>query len=187
VADAKSAVRLGRRALRGPRGREGTLGVHGLAGAQARAEWQARLDALPERRRAEFERVFAYEPPARFARPCGAAKKAAAADPKPVATRKSSEIALEAVNAAMPETIGGSAGPDRAPTTPDQGVHRVRPRDRKGRYVHYGIREHGMAAAMNGMAVHGGVRPMAARSCASPTTPVRRSAYPRSWRRVWST
>jgi transketolase len=66
---------------------------------------------------------------------------------------------LTAVNPVMPETIGGSAdltGSNNT-KTPDLGV--FSPEDRKGRYVYYGIREHGMAAAMNGMALHGGVRP----------------------------
>jgi transketolase len=68
-------------------------------------------------------------------------------------------MALEAINPVMPETIGGSAdltGSNNT-RTPDLGV--FNPGNRKGRYIHYGIREHGMAAAMNGMALHGGLRP----------------------------
>ncbi len=159
VADAKAAYGWDAQPFEIPADVKARWEAMGARGAQARAEWQARLDALPERRRAEFERVFAYEPPKRFAAAMRAAKRAAVADPKPVATRKSSEIALEAVNAAMPETIGGSADLTGSNNTKTKDFAVFGPEDRKGRYVHYGIREHGMAAAMNGMAVHGGVRP----------------------------
>jgi transketolase len=76
-----------------------------------------------------------------------------------VATRRASEIVLEAVNPIVGETIGGSAdltGSNNT-KTPDLGVFDAS--NRKGRYVYFGIREHGMASAMNGMALHGGVRP----------------------------
>jgi transketolase len=136
-----------------------TWEVIGARGASARAEWEERLAALPERRRAEFERVMKGEVPAKLASAIQNAKKAASASAQKVATRKSSEIALEAVNAAMPETIGGSADLTGSNNTLTSGLGVFTPEDRKGRYVHYGIREHGMAAAMNGMALHGGVRP----------------------------
>ncbi|EPX86313.1 Transketolase [Rubellimicrobium thermophilum DSM 16684] len=96
--------------------------------------------------------------PRRLAGAIRAVKKAAIGG-KAVATRKSSEIVLEAVNKVMPETIGGSAdltGSNNTRTA-DMGV--FAPDNRKGRYIHWGIREHGMAAAMNGMALHGGVLP----------------------------
>jgi transketolase len=62
---------------------------------------------------------------------------------------------------------------DQAQTKP------IEPGDFSGRYIYYGIREHGMAAAMNGMALHGGLIPTAARSWSSPTTAARRCAWPR--------
>jgi transketolase len=130
----------------------------GERGAQARAEWEARVAALPAARRAEFERVAVGEPPRKLASAIRGVKQAAIGG-KAVATRKSSEIVLEAVNAVMPETLGGSAdltGSNNT-KTPELGV--FGPENRKGRYIHYGIREHGMAAAMNGMALHGGVVP----------------------------
>jgi transketolase len=130
----------------------------GERGAQARAEWEARVAALPAARRAEFERVAVGEPPRKLAGAIRGVKQAAIGG-KAVATRKSSEIVLEAVNAVMPETLGGSAdltGSNNT-KTPELGV--FGPENRKGRYIHYGIREHGMAAAMNGMALHGGVVP----------------------------
>ena len=86
-------------------------------------------------------------------------KKILAADPKKVATRKASEMALEVINSVIKETIGGSAdltGSNNTKTK-DQGV--LSAEDYAGRYLYYGVREHGMAAAMNGMALHGGVVP----------------------------
>jgi transketolase len=88
-----------------------------------------------------------------------AVKKQAVADAPKIATRAASEKVLTAINPVMPETFGGSAdltGSNNT-KTPDLGVFSFE--DRKGRYLYYGIREHGMAAAMNGLALHGGIRP----------------------------
>jgi transketolase len=131
----------------------------GTKGAAAHADWQARFAALPEARRKLIARIFAGEAPAKLKSAIQAVKKAAVEAPARLATRSASEKVLTAVNPVMFETIGGSAdltGSNNT-RTPDLGV--FSPEDRKGRYIHYGIREHGMAAAMNGMALHGGVRP----------------------------
>ncbi|HVG48961.1 MAG TPA: transketolase [Rubellimicrobium sp.] len=130
----------------------------GQRGAQARAEWETRLAALPAARQAEFQRIAAGEPPRRLASALRGVKQAAIGA-KTVATRKSSEMVLEAVNAVMPETIGGSADLTGSNNTLTKDLGIFEPGSRKGRYVYYGIREHGMAAAMNGMALHGGVLP----------------------------
>jgi transketolase len=81
------------------------------------------------------------------------------ADLKPVATRKASEMALEAINAAIPATIGGSADLTGSNNTKTKNIEPLTPDNYGGRYIYYGIREFGMAAAMNGMALHGGVIP----------------------------
>jgi transketolase len=131
----------------------------GARGAAAHAEWKARLGALSAAKQAEFARIFAGDAPAKLAGAVRAVKKAASADAPKLATRSASEKVLAAVNPILTETIGGSAdltGSNNTKTA-DLGVFGVE--DRKGRYVYYGIREHGMAAAMNGMALHGGVRP----------------------------
>jgi transketolase len=128
-------------------------------GTAARAEWQGRLGSLSNARQAEFSRVVAGEAPKKLAGAVRAMKRQISADQPKVATRKASENALAAINPVMPETIGGSAdltGSNNT-LTPDLGTFDVGSRD--GRYVYYGIREHGMAAAMNGMALHGGVAP----------------------------
>ena len=80
-------------------------------------------------------------------------------DLKPVATRKASEMALEAINAALPATIGGSADLTGSNNTKTKNIAPLTAEDYAGRYIYYGIREFGMAAAMNGMALHGGVIP----------------------------
>jgi transketolase len=81
------------------------------------------------------------------------------ADLKPVATRKASEMALEAINAAIPGTIGGSADLTGSNNTKTRQLEPLTHENYGGRYIYYGIREFGMAAAMNGMAQHGGVIP----------------------------
>jgi transketolase len=131
----------------------------GRRGTDARTAWEGRLATLSPAKQAEFARIYAGDAPAKLAATIRAVKKQAVADKPKLATRASSEKVLTAVNPVMTETLGGSAdltGSNNT-KTPDLGV--FSPDDRKGRYVYYGIREHGMAAAMNGMALHGGVRP----------------------------
>ena len=131
----------------------------GGRGAAARAAWEADFAALPTGKRAQFERVFSGDAPKQLKAVIAAVKKQAVADAPKIATRSASEKVLTVVNPVMPETIGGSAdltGSNNT-KTPDLGV--FGPDDHKGRYVYYGIREHGMAAAMNGLVLHGGVRP----------------------------
>ena len=131
----------------------------GAKGAASHSAWHQRLDALPGAKKAEFQRMFACTPPAKLAAAIRALKKQAVIDLPKLATRAASEKVLAAVNPILPETIGGSAdltGSNNTRTA-DLGVFTAE--DRRGRYIYFGIREHGMAAAMNGMALHGGVRP----------------------------
>jgi transketolase len=131
----------------------------GRQGAAARQEWESRLAALPAARRAEFDRQLSGAAPKRLAATIRALKKQNSDLQPKVATRKASEMVLEVVNPVMPETIGGSADLTGSNNTKTGDLGIFSPENRKGRYVHFGIREHGMAAAMNGMALHGGVRP----------------------------
>jgi transketolase len=131
----------------------------GSRGGEARRAWEERFDTLSDARRREFNRIVAGEPPKRLAATIRALKKQTSDSRPKVATRKASEMVLEVVNPVMPETLGGSADLTGSNNTLTSDLGRFTPDDRKGRYVHYGIREHGMAAAMNGMALHGGVRP----------------------------
>ena len=131
----------------------------GRKGAEARAAWESRLAALSPAKQAEFARIFAGDAPAKLSSVIRALKKQAAADAPKLATRSASEKVLQVVNPIMPETMGGSADLTGSNNTKTADLGTFSPEDRKGRYVYYGIREHGMAAAMNGMALHGGVRP----------------------------
>ncbi|MCI2392887.1 transketolase [Aliiroseovarius sediminis] len=131
----------------------------GAKGAEARAEWEARFASISERKQAEFNRAYALDVPKKLGGVVRALKRQVAEGKPNVATRKSSEMALEVINPVMPETVGGSAdltGSNNTKTG-DLGVFDVD--NRKGRYIYWGIREHGMAAAMNGMVLHGGMRP----------------------------
>ncbi len=131
----------------------------GERGAAARADWEARFAGLSQGKQDAFNRAFALEAPKALASKIRAVKKAASAEGKAVATRKSSEIALGAINPVMKETVGGSADLTGSNNTKTADLGTFGPDNRKGRYVYYGIREHGMAAAMNGMVLHGGIRP----------------------------
>jgi transketolase len=131
----------------------------GARGGRARAEWETRMAALPAARRAEFARIFALEAPAKLASTIRTLKKQAVADAPKIATRAASERVLAAVNPVLPETIGGSADLTGSNNTRTADLGVFTPADRKGRYIYFGIREHGMAAAMNGMVLHGGTRP----------------------------
>ena len=86
-------------------------------------------------------------------------KEAVIAGGKSDATRKWSGAALEVLTKAVPEMVGGSADLSGSNNTKTAVTAPMTPENWGGRYVHYGIREHGMAAAMNGMALHGGIIP----------------------------
>jgi len=131
----------------------------GLRSAKERKEWEKRLAAADAETRAEFERRMRGDLPVDLDAAIADYKKKLAADKPKVATRKSSEMALEVINAAVPETIGGSADLTGSNNTKTSQTGPIKPGEYSGRYVYYGIREHGMAAAMNGMTLHGGVIP----------------------------
>ena len=131
----------------------------GARGAEERAAWEARFSEVSQRKQDQFNRAYAGDPHKRLSAAIKSFKKQVSEDQPKVATRKSSEMALSVINPLMTETVGGSAdltGSNNT-LTKDMGVFDTN--NRKGRYVYYGIREHGMAAAMNGMALHGGIRP----------------------------
>ncbi|MFN2100866.1 transketolase [Altererythrobacter sp. MF3-039] len=127
----------------------------GERGKSTHSDWQAHLDASSEK--AEFQRRMAGE------LPHGDAAKeyisSLIAEPQKVATRKASEMALAQINPRLPDTIGGSADLTGSNNTKAGGIDAFTADSYGGRYVYWGIREFGMAAAMNGMALHGGVIP----------------------------
>jgi transketolase len=109
--------------------------------------------------RAEFDRVTTGELPAGLAETFAKLKQKVAAEKPKQATRQSSGAVLEALLPVMPELIGGSADLTPSNNTQVKNFAPVTPENYGGRYVHFGVREHAMAAAMNGMALHGGIVP----------------------------
>ena len=131
----------------------------GKRGAAERTAWEERFDDLSKNKREMFNRALAGDVPKRLSATIKAFKKQMTETAPKMATRSSSEKVLEVVNPVMHETVGGSAdltGSNNTKTS-DLGVFDVE--NRGGRYIYWGVREHGMASAMNGMALHGGIRP----------------------------
>ncbi|MDP5216515.1 transketolase [Ruegeria sp. 2205SS24-7] len=131
----------------------------GARGAEARAEWEDRFAQLSERKQGEFTRAYAGDAPKKLTSAIRALKKQISEDQPKLATRAASEKVLGVVNPIVTETVGGSADLTGSNNTKTADLGVFLPENRKGRYIHYGIREHGMASAMNGMALHGGIRP----------------------------
>jgi transketolase len=132
----------------------------GSRGAAARKAWEARFAELGNRKRAEFERRLRHERPASLAKALKAHKKALIEAPQNIATRKSSESVIEAIAAAMPmEFLAGSADLTGSNNNKAKSAVAFSAKVPKGRFIHYGIREHGMCAAMNGIFLHGGFAP----------------------------
>ncbi|MBB4428753.1 transketolase [Bradyrhizobium sp. CIR48] len=132
----------------------------GSRGAAARQEWEGRLGEFGSRKRAEFERRLRHERPAALAKAVRAYKKELLEKPMTAATRKSSEAVIEVIAGAMPmEFLAGSADLTGSNNNKAKSATAFSAKTPKGRFIHYGIREHGMAAAMNGIFLHGGFAP----------------------------
>ena len=129
----------------------------GQRSAAARTAWEARRAASPKG--AAFDAFMKGDAAAEVAGPLAAFRAQLAADKPKVATRKSSEMTLGVINDATRATIGGSADLTHSNFTITMGMGEVAPDDFSGRYIHYGVREFGMATAMNGIALHGGFVP----------------------------
>lgn len=127
----------------------------GERGMGARGAWRERLAAADDRE--EFERRMAGELPA--GDKAGKAFQQWLEEPQKVATRKASEMTLDVLTPLLPEMLGGSADLTGSNNTKTGATEPLTSENYGGRYVYYGIREFGMAAAMNGMALHGGVIP----------------------------
>src|ERR1700744_4884765 len=135
----------------------------GSRGVAARKEWEQRMSPLSNRKRDEFDRRLRHERPASLAKTLKAHKKFLLENPQNIATRKSSELAIDAMALAMPmEFLSGSADLTGSTNNKAKSATNFEAKTPKGRFVHYGIREHGMAAAMNGIYLHGGFAPSGA-------------------------
>ncbi|MBN3726540.1 transketolase [Burkholderia sp. Ac-20379] len=131
----------------------------GAKGREARQAWAARVEATPAPLRQDFERRNRGELPDGWRQAIADARAAFVKDGGEAATRKASGAVLDRLFDAIPELLGGSA--DLTPSNNTKAKHQteIAPGNYAGSYVHYGVREHGMAAAMNGIALHGGLIP----------------------------
>ena len=129
----------------------------GQRGASIRQAWEKRLETT--KKGVEFKNFLNGEVSLDVSGPLAALRKNFALDKPKIATRKSSELTLAVINEATEATIGGSADLTHSNFTITKDMGSVRPDNFTGRYIHYGVREFGMAAAMNGIALHGGFVP----------------------------
>jgi transketolase len=131
----------------------------GAKGGAAREAWAKRVKAAPDALRADFERRNEGKLPTDWKQAIAAARKEFIDSGKDMATRSASGAVLNHLFAAIPELLGGSADLTPSNNTKAVGQVEIKPGEYNGSYVHYGVREHGMAAAMNGIALHGGLIP----------------------------
>jgi transketolase len=131
----------------------------GARGAATRKDWEGRVAKLDGMKRSEFARRRSGKLPADLGATIAAICEDFRLQNAKIATRQASGASLDALVPAVPELIGGSADLTPSNNTKAKGEIEVKPGDFSGRYIHFGIREMGMAAAMNGIAVHGGLIP----------------------------
>ena len=131
----------------------------GTLGAAARTAWEETKNAKDTDTQAAFDAAMSGALPASLTGMIDSLKKTFSEEAASVATRKVSEKVLDAVNEIVTETMGGSADLTGSNNTKGKVISPLTADNYGGRYVHYGIREHGMAAAMNGLALHGGIIP----------------------------
>ena len=131
----------------------------GKKGESIRLKWEQDFAKLSNTKKTNFKRILNLETPPNFLKKINALKKEVSNSMPTMASRKSSELALGLINKALPETIGGSADLTGSNNTLTEGLGILDASNTKGRYIYYGIREHAMAAVMNGMSLHGGVMP----------------------------
>ena len=129
----------------------------GQTGAGEYKSWNARKSASKLAK--DFDDTVSGAIPPSLGSALAALKEKLSAEKPSAGTRKMSEKALDVINAELATTIGGSADLTPSNNTKTKNIEGVTPDNFAGRYIHYGIREHGMAAAMNGMALHGGIIP----------------------------
>jgi transketolase len=134
----------------------------GARGSVARGAWEERLGGLDSAKRALWDRLASGQLPQGWREEAAAFKDKVVAEKPKMATRKASQDALEVLTRAIPEMIGGSADLTHSNLTITKSTRPITPDDASGSYLHYGVREHGMAAIMNGLALHGFLIPYGA-------------------------
>ncbi|MDQ0316983.1 transketolase [Amorphus orientalis] len=133
--------------------------IAGLRSGHARKAWEKKYQSLHPDERAEFDRQIRGDLPPSFSAAMEKLRGEIGRERPTLATRKASENVLAAVNAEIPETVGGSADLTGSNNTKTKDLEVLTADNYGGRYIHWGVREQGMAAAMNGMALHGGLIP----------------------------
>ncbi|WP_017968825.1 transketolase [Rhizobium leguminosarum] len=131
----------------------------GAKGQSARMAWAVRVQTASPGKRDDFERRIKGELPSGWRAAIAAAKRELSGSEKDLATRQASGIVLNHLFDAIPELLGGSADLTPSNNTKAKSQVEIKPGEYGGSYLHYGVREHGMAAAMNGLALHGGLIP----------------------------
>jgi transketolase len=133
--------------------------VTGARGIGTRDAWEGRLVGLEPSQKENFERAIQGGLPDGWQAALNAHKAQCSKDKPNWATRQASGAALTVLTEAIPELIGGSADLTGSVNTKTDFTDPITPDDFSGRYIHYGVREHAMAAVMNGLALHGGFIP----------------------------
>jgi transketolase len=159
LADAKAAYGWNHGAFEIPDDVRADWKAIGARGTGERLDWEARFRILSRSRQSQFNQAFSGETTKKLGTAIRLIKKEASKKLPKVATRKASESTLNKVNPVMTHTVGGSADLTGSNNTKTDDMGVFNPDNRKGRYIYFGIREHGMAAALNGIALHGGLRP----------------------------
>ena len=159
LADAKAAYGWNHGAFEIPADVRADWKAIGARGTVERLDWEARFKNLSRSRQSQFNQAFSGETTKKLGTAIRLIKKEASEKLPKVATRKASESTLKIVNPILTHTVGGSADLTGSNNTKTDDMGVFNPENRKGRYIYFGIREHGMAAALNGIALHGGLRP----------------------------
>ncbi|MEA2953004.1 MAG: transketolase [Alphaproteobacteria bacterium] len=160
IAATRKAISWSEAAFEIPAGVRDAWQAAGRRSNGARKAWEQKLKALDPAKRAELERRLRGElPKDKLAAAVRAAKEKLVAAPKEIATRIASENALEVLVPVLPELVGGSADLTGSNNTRAKSMKTLSAADYGGHFIHYGIREHAMASAMNGMVLHGGIIP----------------------------
>jgi transketolase len=159
IADTKAAYGVSDKPFDIPQNIQDAWKAIGKQGHDERKDWQNRFASMSVAKQTDFMRAIDLDAPKRLKPALRAFKKQMSEEAPKHATRKSSELVLNVINPIMGETVGGSADLSGSNNTKSADMTVFDTDNRKGRYIHWGIREHGMAAAVNGMALHGGIRP----------------------------
>jgi transketolase len=131
----------------------------GAKGKGAREAWLSRLEKADPIKRADFKQRMEGKLPPDWKKAIAASKKGFLESGKELATRAASGAVLGHLVDAIPEMVGGSADLTPSNNTKTKDMVDIKPDGFDGRYIHFGVREHGMAAALNGLALHGGLIP----------------------------